>query len=135
MWVLLFWVGAGLWVLFFYFESCERFLCHCTLLFWLSLQGDYEGPKLVLFFSLYMDEPHGKNTRDKFLFWFRFTRSLWRFPKRVLFFSLAWVDHMYRTRETNFCFGLVCKVVAKDPKKFYYPILFTYMCVSHVQKN
>jgi hypothetical protein len=73
----------------FYFESCERFLCHCTLLFWLSLQGDYEGPKLVLFFSLYMDEPHGEKL------------------------------------ETNFCFGLVYKVIVKVSKKSF--ILFTCM--------
>jgi len=79
---------------------CE-FLCHCTLLFWLSLQGDYEVPKLVLFFSLYMDEPHGENTRDKFLFWFSLQDHCEGFQKEFYSFQLheliTWTEHEKQT--------------------------------------
>jgi hypothetical protein len=35
-------------------------LCHDTLLFWFSLQGTCEGPKVVLFFFTYIDVPQVK---------------------------------------------------------------------------
>ncbi len=80
-----------------FWVMCE-FLCHCTLLFWLSLQGHCEG------------------------------------PKRVLFFSLAWVDHMDSTQETNFCFNLVCKVVAKVQRSSI-SLFFSCTCVCHMYRK
>jgi hypothetical protein len=57
-------------------------------LFWFSLQGDFEG------------------------------------PKKDIFFSIAWVGHVDKTLDVNFCFDLVCKVVVEVQRSF---ILFTYM--------
>jgi hypothetical protein len=51
--------------------------------------------------------------------------------KRVLFFSFAWVSHMEKTLEKNFCFGLVCKVVVEVQQNF---ILFIYMGAPQVKK-
>jgi hypothetical protein len=39
-------------VFFVLFWVMGGFLCHDTLLFWFTLQGGCEGPKVVLFFSL-----------------------------------------------------------------------------------
>jgi hypothetical protein len=49
-----------------------------------------------------MSEPHGKNIRDKLLFWFSLQGGCGG-PKRVLFFSHSWVDQMDTTLKENFC--------------------------------
>lgn len=109
---------------------CE-FLCHCTLLFWLSLQGDCEGPKIVLFFSLTWMSHMERTLETIFLFWFRFTRSIVKVQKESYSFHLHELPHMDRTRETNFCFGLVCKVVAKVQRSSI-SLLFSCTCVCHM---
>jgi len=75
-----------------------------------------------------MGESHGENTRGNLLFWFSLQGGC-EGSKRVLLFSFAWVCHMEKTLEINFCFGLVCKVVVEVQQKF---ILFIYMGVPQV---
>jgi len=57
-------IREGLWVLFYILGHGWPFFCPDMLfLFWFSLQGACEGPKIILLFSNYMGEPHRKNTR------------------------------------------------------------------------
>jgi len=52
---------------------------------------------------------------DTILFWFSLQGGCGD-SKKVLFFSLAWVGHMDKTLEVNFCVDLICKVVSvKSP--------------------
>ncbi len=81
-------------------------------MFWFSLQGACEDPKIILLFS-FTWVSHIERTLEINIS-FGLVGGC-RGPKKDLFFSLAWVGHMDRTLELeiNFCFGLVCKVVVK----------------------
>jgi hypothetical protein len=65
-------------------------LCHDTLLFWFSLQGTCEGPKVVLFLFSYIDVPQvntrGSSCFSKFSTFFM--NSLLSFQVILFFFVL-----------------------------------------------
>jgi hypothetical protein len=64
------------------------------------------GSKCSSILFTYMGEPHRENIRNKLLFWFSLQGGC-EGPKRVLFFCITWVGHMYKTLEINSSFGLL----------------------------